>query len=945
MKYLKLRGAREHNLKNIDIDIPKNTLTVITGVSGSGKSTLALDTIYAEGQRRYVESLSVYARQFLGNIHKPDVDTIEGLSPAISIEQKTTSNNPRSTVGTITEIYDYLRLLFARVGIAYSPATGLPISKMTVPQMVESIKSLPQNTKLNLLAPVVRNKKGEFKQELTNLVKQGFERFLINGQVYLSSELPTLSKTHRQNISLVVSRLVVSENLSTSLLSNSFETALAIGKGVAVAQILKDDLKTPEKEITFSENLSCPVSGFAIEELEPSLFSFNSPNGACPNCSGLGFTSYFDVNLVVPNKALPLKDAFAPFNIESNNVLGSYIKSICKAYNVNLLTPYERVDPSIINKILYGTGEEKLTFEIVTKSFLHKVTKPFKGVIRILEDRMKESTSHSMIEYYTKFKTEQCCKVCNGMRLGEKALQVKIIGSNIGEVTKLSLSECLNWVSGLPKKLTKKQTAIASSVIKELQERLTFLNHVGLDYLTLERTAGTLSGGEAQRIRLASQIGSGLTGVLYVLDEPSIGLHQKDNDNLIQTMLKLRDMDNTLIVVEHDEDTIRAADHLIDVGPLAGEHGGKIVAQGTPEEVMKVTDSLTGQYLTKKRAIEVPTQRRRGREINLELNGACGNNLKNIDVKFPLGTFIGVSGVSGSGKSTLINETLYKAVAKIVNKTQTTPLPYKSIKNLEYIDKVIDIDQSPIGKMPTSNPATYTGVFDKIRALFAEQPLAKALGYDMGRFSFNKKGGRCEHCEGKGFLKIEMHFLPDVIVNCDECGGKRYNLETLKVTFKGKNISEVLDMTVEEATGFFTNIPAINQKVVALNEVGLGYMRLGQPAPTLSGGEAQRVKLATELAKRSTGNTLYILDEPTTGLHFYDIQKLLEVLHALVDKKNTVVVIEHNLDVLKTADYIIDIGKDGGHRGGTLIAFGTPEEVAECKESYTAKYLKRALSS
>jgi len=945
MKYLTIKGAKEHNLKNINVSIPKNTLTVITGVSGSGKSTLAFDTIYNEGQRRYVESLSVYARQFLDTFNKPDVDSIEGLSPAISIEQKTTSNNPRSTVGTITEIYDYLRLLYARAGIAYSPATGLPIERQTIPQMVNILLELPSNTRLNLLAPIVRGKKGEYKKEIENFSKKGFERFKINGKLYTTDELPTLNKNQKHNIYVVVDRLIINNETSKERLSNSLEIALNLANGLAVADILAEDLKTTIKEIIFSEKLACPTSGFVIEEIEPRLFSFNNPFGACEYCNGLGQESNFDVNLVIPDPKKPLQEAFAPFNINhGNSMLGSYLKSFCKHYGINILTPFYKIPKDIQEKILYGTAEETIEVYLETNTFVHKTKKPFEGIINILQRRMKETTSEMAIEYYKKFQANKVCHACSGARLNPKALQVKIAGLNITEVTNFSISKTLLWVKDLNKVLNNSQKQIAERILKEIIERLGFLNNIGIGYLTLSRSAGTLSGGEAQRIRLASQIGSGLTGVLYVLDEPSIGLHQRDNDKLIETLIHLKNMDNTVIVVEHDEDTIKAADYLIDMGPLAGTLGGEVIAEGTPDEVIKNKNSLTGKYLSGELKIEVPKKRRKGNGKTLKLIGASGNNLKNLTVNFPLGTFIGISGVSGSGKSTLINETLYKGIAKKLNKGTEIPLPYQAIEGIEYIDKVIDIDQTPIGRMPTSNPATYTKVFDLIRNLFAELPEAKAKGYKSGRFSFNVKGGRCERCQGDGVIKIEMHFLPDVYITCEECKGKRYNEETLEVKFKNKSIADVLDMTISEAVTFFSNISSIYSKIKALDEVGLGYIKLGQPAPTLSGGEAQRVKLAKELAKKATGKTLYILDEPTTGLHFHDINQLLKVLHSLVDKNNTVIVIEHNLDVLKTADYIIDIGKEGGSLGGNIIAKGTPEDIANNKESFTGIYLKKILN-
>ncbi|MGV3278319.1 excinuclease ABC subunit UvrA [Rickettsiales bacterium LUAb2] len=943
MKFISIKGAREHNLKNINVNIPKNTLTVITGVSGSGKSTLAFDTIYAEGQRRYVESLSVYARQFLDSFDKPDVDSIEGLSPAISIEQKTTSNNPRSTVGTITEIYDYLRLLYARGGTAYSPATGKPIDKQTITQMVDTIIAQPEGTKINILAPIVRGKKGEYKKEIEELEKKGFARIKIDGVVYNIDETPELSKTHKHDISIVVDRIVIKNEQKSELssrLAASLETTLALANGIAVAELIEQ-----KQEITFSEKFACPVSGFVIEEIEPRLFSFNNPFGACGTCNGLGIESDFDINLIIPDKTKSILEAIVPFNGNTpNTITKSYLESFCKHYGINPLLPFNKLPEDIQHKLMYGTKDEAISINFETKNFSHKAKKPFEGVIKMLERRLKETTSESAREYYHKFQAMQTCSICNGARLNQKALQVKIDHLNISEVTNKSIKECLAWATNLPNSLNSEKLQIAERVIKEIVERLNFLNNVGIGYLTLNRSAGTLSGGEAQRIRLASQIGSGLTGVLYVLDEPSIGLHQKDNDRLIDTLLTLKNLDNTVLVVEHDEDTINTADYLIDMGPMAGEHGGDVIAAGTVEEVKQNKNSLTGKYLTGELKIPVPEKLRKGNGKKLTIKGASGNNLKNLSASFPLGTFIGVSGVSGGGKSTLINETLYKATTKILNGSGETPLPYSSITGLEYIDKVIDIDQSPIGRMPTSNPATYTKVFDLIRAIFAELPEAKARGYNQGRFSFNVKGGRCEKCTGDGVIKIEMHFLPDVYITCEECKGKRYNKETLEVLWKNKSIADVLDMTVEEGVNFFSSISTIHTKLKALFDVGLGYMKLGQSATTLSGGEAQRVKLARELSKKSTGKTLYILDEPTTGLHFHDIKQLLEVLHALVDKGNTVIVIEHNLDVLKTSDYIIDIGPEGGIEGGEIVASGTPNEVANNKNSYTGIYLKKVLN-
>lgn len=936
MKDLSVRGAREHNLKNIDVTIPRDKLVVLTGLSGSGKSSLAFDTIYAEGQRRYVESLSAYARQFLEMMQKPDVDSIEGLSPAISIEQKTTSKNPRSTVGTVTEIYDYMRLLFARVGVPYSPATGLPIESQTVSQMVDRIRAMPDGTKLLLLAPIVRSRKGEYRKELADLQKQGFQRVKIDGTVYDIEETPTLDKKIKHDISVVVDRLVVRADMGNRL-ADSIETCLRLADGIMHAQNAGSD------EITvFSSKFACPVSGFTIDEIEPRLFSFNNPHGACPVCDGLGEKLSFDPALVVPDETLALDEgAIAPWKSTFSAFYTQTLEAVAKHYKQSMGTPWMKLSKEFRDAVLYGTGDKAITiaFDDGTRSF--KTNKPFEGVIPNLARRWRETESSWIREEIGHFQSSQPCDGCHGMRLKPEALAVKIAGKNISEVTAFSIAEACKWFAGLDKKLKPKQREIAARILKEINERLGFLNNVGLSYLTLSRASATLSGGESQRIRLASQIGSGLTGVLYVLDEPSIGLHQRDNDRLLATLKRLRDIGNTVLVVEHDEDAIRSADYLIDMGPGAGVNGGSVVAQGTPAQVMKSKDSLTAQYLTGKKKIEVPRERRKGRKGEwLELIGATGNNLKNVTAKFPIGVLTCVTGVSGGGKSTLVLETLFKAITKKLNDTHVFPAPYKTIKGLQFIDKIVDIDQSPIGRTPRSNPATYTGAFTPIREWFAGLPEAKARGYGAGRFSFNVKGGRCEACEGDGVTKIEMHFLPDVFVTCDVCGGKRYNRETLEITYKGKSISDVLDMTVEEGCGFFEAVPSIRDKLLTLQRVGLGYVKIGQSATTLSGGEAQRVKLSKELSRRATGRTLYILDEPTTGLHFEDVRKLLEVIHALVDQGNTVIVIEHNLEVIKTADHIIDLGPEGGEGGGQIIAAGTPEEIVDVKDSYTGAYLK-----
>ena len=932
--FIEIKGAREHNLKNIDIDIPKNKLTVITGLSGSGKSSLAFDTIYAEGQRRYVESLSAYARQFLELMKKPDVDSIEGLSPAISIEQKTTSHNPRSTVGTVTEIYDYMRLLWARAGTPYSPATGLPIESQTVSQMVDRILDMEQGTKLLLLAPIARGKKGEFKKELESLQKQGFQRFKIDGQVYDVDNLPTLAKTFKHDIEVVVDRIVVKPNIQERL-AQSIETALKLSDGLLYAE----NHETSERTV-FSSKFACPVSGFTIEEIEPRLFSFNNPFGACPHCDGIGASLYMDPNLIIPNENLSLSQgAIAPWNTGKSAFYTQTVNSLADFLHISTSTPWKDLPKEAQDVILYGSGNV-----CVPMYFSRFMTdKPFEGVIPNMERRFLETDSAWIREEFSKYQSAAPCEYCHGKRLKPEALAVKVNGLDIMEASDMSIKKALEWFSGVEATLTPKKTEIAHKIIKEIINRLSFLNNVGLDYLTLSRQSGTLSGGESQRIRLASQIGSGLTGVMYVLDEPSIGLHQRDNDRLLETLTRLRDIGNTVIVVEHDEDAIRAADYLVDMGPGAGDNGGYVMAKGSVDEVLNTPQSLTAQYLNGVKEISVPQTRRKGNGKFIELKGARTNNLKNVDLKIPLGTFTCVTGVSGGGKSSLILETLFKALDKELNGSRTPAGKYSSISGVEHIDKIIDIDQSPIGRTPRSNPATYTGLFTNIRDWFAGLPEAKARGYTAGRFSFNVAGGRCEACKGDGVTKIEMHFLPDVYVECDACHGKRFNRETLEVKYRDKSISDVLDMTVDEAYKFFEAIPSIKNRLALLQQVGLGYIHLGQQATTLSGGEAQRIKLSKELSKRATGRTLYILDEPTTGLHFEDINRLLSVLHKLVEQGNTVVVIEHNPDVIKTADYIVDIGPEGGDGGGRIIAQGTPEKVAKAENSYTAKYLKMKL--
>ncbi|WP_431469721.1 excinuclease ABC subunit UvrA [Sphingosinithalassobacter sp. LHW66-3] len=998
LSHISVRGAREHNLKDVSVDIPRDTLTVITGLSGSGKSSLAFDTIYAEGQRRYVESLSAYARQFLEMMQKPDVDHIEGLSPAISIEQKTTSRNPRSTVATVTEIYDYMRLLWARVGIPYSPVTGLPISAQTVSQMVDRVLALPEGTRLLLLAPVVRGRKGEYRKELAEWQKAGFQRVRIDGETYLIEEAPALDKKYKHDIEVVVDRLVVREDIATRL-ADSFETALKLADGLAYVDLVdgtvaevapssplplaggvggghvaeapqtfvaegdspspspsreregsKGGMKNagiPDNRIVFSERFACPVSGFTIPEIEPRLFSFNAPQGACPACDGLGERLEFDQGLVVPNEDLSLKKgAIVPW-AKSNPPSPYYMQvlgSLARELGFSLETPWGELPPEIRDTILHGTRGKPVTLTFVDGRKSYDVRKPFEGVIGNLNRRMLQTESAWIREELSKYQAAHPCETCGGARLKPEALAVKVAGQHISHATHLSVVDALQWFADLPDKLTDQQREIARAILKEIDERLGFLNNVGLDYLNLDRTSGTLSGGESQRIRLASQIGSGLSGVLYVLDEPSIGLHQRDNDMLLATLRRLRDLGNTVVVVEHDEDAIRSADYILDMGPGAGVHGGQVVARGTLPEILATQGSVTADYLNGTREVPVPAKRRKGSGKKLTVHNATANNLTGVTASIPLGTFTCITGVSGSGKSSFTIDTLYAAAARQLNGARILAGKHDKITGLQHLDKVIDIDQSPIGRTPRSNPATYTGAFTNIRDWFAGLPEAQARGYKPGRFSFNVKGGRCEACQGDGVLKIEMHFLPDVYVECDVCHGARYNRETLEVKFKGKSIADVLDMTVEDAVEFFKAVPPIRDRMAMLAEVGLGYVKVGQQATTLSGGEAQRVKLAKELARRATGNTLYILDEPTTGLHFEDVRKLLEVLHALVEQGNTVVVIEHNLDVIKTADWILDLGPEGGVKGGEIVAEGTPEQVVKEKRSYTGKYLAPLLS-
>lgn len=932
-----MKGARAHNLKNIDVTIPRNQLVVLTGLSGSGKSSLAFDTIYAEGQRRYVESLSAYARQFLGQMDKPDVDAIEGLSPAISIDQKTTSRNPRSTVGTVTEIYDYLRLLFARIGRPVCPEHGIEIASQTIEQMVDRLMQYPERTKMQILAPIVSGRKGTHAKTLEDIKKQGYVRVRIDGEMRDLSEEIVLEKNKKHSIEVVVDRVVMKEGIA-SRLADSLETALKLADGKVLVDVIG------EEELLFSERHACPHCGFSIGELEPRLFSFNSPYGACPACDGLGSKLEVDVDLVIPNWDLTLREhALAPWEPQSSQYYPQLLEAVCRHYGIDMDVPVKQLPKEQLNILLYGSNGEKIYFRYVNDfGHVRETYVEFEGVVRNVERRYRETTSDYVREQMEKYMAEQPCPTCKGNRLKKESLAVLVGGKHIGEVTAMSVTEALAFFEQL--ELSEKEQKIAHLILREIKERLGFLKNVGLDYLTLNRSAGTLSGGEAQRIRLATQIGSRLTGVLYVLDEPSIGLHQRDNDRLIATLKSMRDLGNTLLVVEHDEDTMLAADYLIDIGPGAGVHGGQVVAAGTPKEVMNNPNSLTGQYLSGKKFIPLPVERRQPDGRWLEIVGARENNLKNVSVKIPLGTFVVVTGVSGSGKSTLINEILHKALAQKLHHAKAKPGEHKEIRGIEYLDKVIDIDQSPIGRTPRSNPATYTGVFDDIRDLFAATNEAKMRGYQKGRFSFNVKGGRCEACRGDGIIKIEMHFLPDVYVPCEVCHGKRYNRETLEVKYKDKNIAEVLEMTVEDALKFFENIPRIKRKLQTLYDVGLGYIQLGQPATTLSGGEAQRVKLASELHRRSNGRTLYILDEPTTGLHVDDISRLLKVLQRLVDNGDTVLVIEHNLDVIKTADYIIDLGPEGGDGGGQIVAVGTPEEVAEVEQSYTGQYLKPILA-
>ncbi|MEM1039494.1 MAG: excinuclease ABC subunit UvrA [Pseudomonadota bacterium] len=960
-RIISVRGAREHNLKNVDVDLPRDKLIVMTGLSGSGKSSLAFDTIYAEGQRRYVESLSAYARQFLEMMQKPDVDQIDGLSPAISIEQKTTSKNPRSTVGTVTEIYDYMRLLFARVGIPYSPATGLPIESQTVSQMVDRVMALEEGTRLYLLAPIVRGRKGEYRKELAELMKKGFQRVKVDGAFLEIADVPALDKKYKHDIDVVVDRLVVRDDMQTRL-ADSMETALRLTDGMAVAEFADKPLPASEttaesknksknethERMVFSEKFACPVSGFTIPEIEPRLFSFNNPFGACPTCDGLGTEQKIDENLVVPDGSLSLsRGAIAPWSKSSNPspYYAQTLQAIGKVYGFKLTTAWDEIGSDGQTAILFGTGKKSIDFVYDDGLRTYKTSKPFEGVVGNLERRWRETDSAWSREEIEKYMSRMPCMTCGGNRLKPEALAVKIDGLHISECAAMSIKQANAWFDTLPERLSDKQNEIAVRILKEIRERLQFLNDVGLEYLTLSRNSGTLSGGESQRIRLASQIGSGLTGVLYVLDEPSIGLHQRDNARLLETLRHLRDLGNTVIVVEHDEDAILTADHVLDIGPKAGIHGGKIIAEGTPDDIMTSEESLTGQYLSGRLGVPVPQKRRKiTKGKRLRVVGAKGNNLQNVTGDIPLGTFTAVTGVSGGGKSTFLIETLYKAASRHINKSRAQPAAHDRIEGLEHLDKIIEIDQSPIGRTPRSNPATYTGAFTPIREWFAGLPEAKARGYNPGRFSFNVKGGRCEACQGDGVIKIEMHFLPDVYVTCDVCKGARYNRETLEVQFKGKSIADVLDMTVEEGCVFFEAVPSVRDKMETLKRVGLDYIKIGQQATTLSGGEAQRVKLSKELSKRATGRTLYILDEPTTGLHFHDVAKLLDVLHELVDTGNTVAVIEHNLEVIKTADWVLDLGPEGGDGGGEMVAQGTPEEIIKEERSYTGHFLMELLS-
>ena len=958
-KFLSIRGAREHNLKNIDLDLPRDSLIVMTGVSGSGKSSLAFDTIYAEGQRRYVESLSAYARQFLEMMQKPDVDQIDGLSPAISIEQKTTSRNPRSTVGTVTEIHDYMRLLFARVGIPYSPATGLPIESQTVSQMVDRVLEQEDGTRLFILAPISRGRKGEFKKELAELQKKGFQRVKVDGAFYEMADVPALDKKFKHDIDVVVDRVVVRDDLKARL-ADSLETALRLADGIAVAEFADKPLAAGDtseeganksknethERILFSEKFACPLSGFTIAEIEPRLFSFNNPFGACPACDGLGSQQAVDPQLIVPETQVSLREgAIAPWAKSTSPYYTQTLEALAKEYGFKLGDRWRELSEEAQKAILYGTGSREIAFQYDDGLRSYKTTKAFEGVIPNLERRWKETDSAWSREDIERYMSATPCSACDGYRLKPESLAVKINGFHIGQVSNLSIKNAVQWFADLPAHLNAKQTEIAPRILKEIRDRLRFLNDVGLEYLALSRNSGTLSGGESQRIRLASQIGSGLTGVLYVLDEPSIGLHQRDNERLLVTLRHLRDLGNTVIVVEHDEDAILTADYVVDIGPAAGVHGGEIIAKGSPADIMANSDSLTGKYLTGELAVPVPPERRKiNKAKRIKVIGARGNNLKNVTAEIPLGCFTAVTGVSGGGKSTFLIETLFAAASRRIMGSRENPAEHDRIEGLELIDKVIDIDQSPIGRTPRSNPATYTGAFTPIRDWFAGLPEAKARGYQPGRFSFNVKGGRCEACQGDGVIKIEMHFLPDVYVTCDVCHGKRYNRETLDVLFKGKSIADVLDMTVEEGVDFFAAVPMVRDKLDALKQVGLGYIHIGQQATTLSGGEAQRIKLAKELSRKATGRTLYILDEPTTGLHFHDVAKLLEVLHELVDQGNTVVVIEHNLEVIKTADWIVDLGPEGGDGGGEIVAVGRPEDILNEPRSYTAKFLRDLLA-